>query len=89
MMDDEEYGRTLHAAVLRELGIEEPPFHLKIESYVGSVNVSLRDARKELNDFGEGQFVWGLDLTGCGDENIGEKAKEAADILRPHLRPTV
>jgi hypothetical protein len=72
----DEYERRLHAAILRELGIAEPPFQLKVESYVGSVHVFLRDGREGLDAYNEGKPVWGLDLRECGENNIAEKAKE-------------
>ena len=87
-MDDDQYSHRLHQAILNELGINEPPFQLKVELDVGSASVSLRDARSGVNDFGEGEPVWALTLYDLYDTNIPEKAREAADASRPHITPT-
>jgi hypothetical protein len=85
MLTDEEYGRRLHDQILAELGITEPPFQLSVNSEVGNVLVALRDASGGIDDRGQGKYVWAVDLSDCRDNNIPEKAKEAAATISSHL----
>jgi CRISPR/Cas system Type II protein with McrA/HNH and RuvC-like nuclease domain len=88
-MDDYDFVRQMRAALLRELGVREPPFQLKVESDLGGCVVELRDARAGTNDFGQGKFVWSTRLTELQDDQITEKAREAADEIRPHINPPI
>ena len=50
-MDNDTYGTLLRAAMLRDLGITEPPYRLTIEFDVGGGAATLRDERKGVDAF--------------------------------------
>jgi hypothetical protein len=83
------YERQLHRGILQALGVREPALQLKVETDLGGVVVELRDARGGLDDFRQGKYVEGLRLTDCRENNIAEKAEEAAAKLRPRIKSNV
>lgn len=83
MHDD--FDTTLHDAILKELGITEPPYNVQVESDVGAVEVILYDISAGSVDV-DGKFLGSKTLRGhLVSQNIPALAREAADDLRPVL----
>jgi len=86
-MEDVQYGRVLKSAILKALGIAEPPYLLKVETNVGSVSLELFDAEtKSRHDLGDGVPIWSTELReGLLDHEIPTTSHLIADEIRPHL----
>ena len=85
-MNNREYGRRLHAQILRELGITQPPFRLIVEIDAGGGAATLRDERDLHPMAVEGDFVSNYLFKELGFNDVAERAKEAADAMRPDLQ---
>ncbi len=67
---------------MRDLGISDPPYYLKVMEDVGGVTVQLFDTREKGGAYPEGKYVSGHIINDWHDTLLEQKAKEAADAMR-------